>query len=119
MRRLPTGPAARTTPSGWRPARLGCVQFGLLHHVEDVEDVTTAERIRRRRARVNRNEVGLLGARHTQWRQIAVAPPATAATTGPAASRLVIATARARPGNRLALRLGNLLLWLGQGRGGF
>lgn len=117
VRRLPTRATASGTPTGWWPARLGSVQFGLLHHVEDVEDVATAERIRWCRAGVNRNEVGLLGARHTQWRQIAVTPPPTAPASGPAARGLVIAACWS--GDQFGLRFGDRLHWLGQGRGGF
>ena len=110
MRRLPTGATASGTPTGWWPARLGSVQFGLLHHVENVEDMAAAERIGRCRAGVDRNEVGLLGARHTQWRQIAVTPAATASAAGPAASGLVIAASRSGdPATGSAVRFGDRL----------
>ena len=47
MRRLPARAAAGTTPASGRPARRRGVQFGLLHHVEYVEQVAAAEWIGR------------------------------------------------------------------------
>jgi len=79
MRGLPSGTATLLMPARGRPVRRGGIQFGLLHDVEDIEDVATAEWIRWCRARIGRHQVWLFGARRCQRRYVAI-PASTTAT---------------------------------------
>ena len=111
MRRLPAGAARLATPSGRRPGDRSGIQFGLLHDVEDVEHMAAAERVGGRRASVNRHQVGLLRPRHTERRQVAVAPAAAPSATARPAARVVVIRRRCggrfgdrrRPGVKMGL----------------
>jgi hypothetical protein len=67
----------------------------LLHHIEDVEDMAASEWVGGRRAGIRWHQVGLLGTRYAERRQIAVASsPAASPAAGPAARGVVISGGR-------------------------